>query len=196
MFAAAIGNDISFAAACQSGDIRQFYEAADILENIHGSWTLAFRRVRQLESVPDSIRHQFQVLWFERAPGSDDKHALLDALRVLFIPYHGPAVLLFRGAEARGARARKLYGPSWSTDIEEAGWFARSYQIAPGGSVVLETPAPPDAIISAPGINGIYCEDASGERLYDEREYIVDGRRLERVTVARRFPEIEEATQP
>jgi hypothetical protein len=181
-----------FAAACQSGDIGQFDEAAEVLKNsIMGGWTIAFRRVRQLESVPENIRHKFQLLWFEENTlWSDDKHALLDALHVLFVPYQGPAVRLFRGAPAPEARSHKFYRPSWTADIEEADSFARHKQIEFGGSVVLETLAPSDAIISAPGVNGIYLEDMSGQRLYDEREYIVDGRRLQRVTVVRRYPQI------
>jgi hypothetical protein len=105
----------------------------------------------------------------------DDKSALLEALRLLFIPYQGPAVRLFRGAAAYEARARKFYGPSWTTDIEEADRFARQYQYASGGSVVLETLASSEAIISAPGSTGAYWSTADGERHYDEQEYIVDG---------------------
>lgn len=180
-----------FAAACQSGDIGQFYEAAEVLKNIVGGWTIAFQHVRQLESVPENIRHEFQLLWFEEDTlRSDDKHALFDALRVLFMPYHGSGVRLFRGAVAHEALARSFYRPSWSADIEKADEYARHKQIEFGGSLLLETLAPPEAIISAPGNNGIYLENMSGERLYNEREYIVDARRLQRVTVVRRYPQI------
>jgi hypothetical protein len=55
---------------------------------------------------------------------------------------------------------------------------------------VLETLAPPEAIISAPSIVGPYFEDAGGKRRYDESEYIVDGRQLTNVTVAHRYPQI------
>ena len=102
-----------------------------------GGWTIAFRRVRQLESVPENIRHKFQLLWFEENTlWSDDKHALLDALHVLFVPYQGPAVRLFRGAPAPEARSHKFYRPSWTADIELADLFARHKQIEFGGSVV------------------------------------------------------------
>jgi hypothetical protein len=143
--------------------------------------------------VPEEIRNVFQLQWFESkglAVHCDDKSAMLDALRLLFIPYQGPAVRLFRGAAAREARARKFYGPSWTTDIEEANRFARQYQYKTGGSVVLETLASPEAIISAPGVDGAYWANADGVRRYDEQEYIVDGRRLQQVTVARRYLQI------
>jgi hypothetical protein len=181
-------------AACQSGDVERFQAATAFFAD-RGGWTLAFRQVAraQLDSVSEEIRHAFQLLWFESkglAVCCDDKPAMLDALRLLFIPYQGPAVRLFRGAAARESRARKFYGPSWTTDIEEANRFARQYQCTTGGSVVLETLASPEAIISAPGVDGAYWANADGERRYDEQEYIVDGRRLQQVTVARRYPQI------
>jgi hypothetical protein len=151
-----------------------------------------FRQIAQLRSVSGSIQREFQLLWISTklAMRSPRNHALLDALRVLFIPYQGPAVRLFRGARVHEARARKFYGPSWSSSIEEAAWFARVYQATSGGTVVLETLAPPEAIIAALGIDGPYFSNAAGERLFDEDEYLVDGRRLGRVTVACQYPEI------
>jgi hypothetical protein len=38
--------------------------------------------------------------------------------------------------------------------------------------VVLETVAPPEAVISAPGLDGPYYEDQNGERMYDESKYL------------------------
>jgi hypothetical protein len=179
--------------ACQSGDADRFCAATEaLIEMVDPGWTTVFRQIAQLRSVPESIQREFQLLWVSsklsmRCPCNS---ALLDAFRVLFIPYKGPAVRLFRGAGAHEARARKFYGPSWSSAIEEAGWFARIWQIRSGGTVVLETLAPPEAIIAAPGIDGAYFSNADGERLFDEDEYLVDGRRLGRVAVARRYPEI------
>jgi hypothetical protein len=184
----------AFVEACQSGDAERFQAATACLAD-WGGWTRAFRQLAraQLDSVSEQIQHEFQLRWFESkglARQCDDKPALLDGLRLLFIPYHGPAVRLFRGAAAYEARARKFYGPSWTTNIEEADRFARQYQYASGGSVVLETLASPESIISAPGSTGAYWSDADGERRYDEQEYVVDGRRLQQVTVARRYPQI------
>jgi hypothetical protein len=158
-------------------------------------WTFAFRRVARLSSsVPETIQHEFQLLWFEAkwlARQCDDKRALLDALRVLFSSYRGPAVRLWRGAAARELRLRKFYGPSWSASIQEADFFARHFQYCPGGSVVLETLAPAEAIISVPCLSGPYFEDVRGKRQYDEREYLVDGRRLQAVNVVRRYQQID-----
>jgi hypothetical protein len=36
-----------------------------------------------------------------------------------------------------------------------------------------------------------YFEDVRGKRQYDEREYLVDGRRLQAVDVVRRYPQID-----
>jgi hypothetical protein len=180
--------------ACQSGDAERFQAATAFLADC-GGWTRAFRRLARakLDSVSEQIKHEFQLRWFESkglAVRCDDKPALLAGLRLLFIPYQGPAVRLFRGAAAHEARARKFYGPSWTTDIDEADGFARQYQYKTGGSVVLETLASPEAIISAPGSTGAYWSNLDGERRYDEQEYIVDGRLLQQVTVARRYPQI------
>ena len=182
----------TFAQACRSGDVGQFYEACENFQYLTDGWTLALREVARLKRVHGKIQNEFQLLWFETNLGlkCDDKNALLDALRVLFPKYRGPAVRLFRGASAREGRARKLYGASWSTEIERADTFARQYQTFPSGSVVLETNAPQKAIIFAPGKAGPFWLNEDDTRRYDESEYLVDGRRLRCVTIARRYPEI------
>jgi hypothetical protein len=183
-----------FADACRSGDVGQFYAAVEAIRYLPDGWTFAFRRVAKLSSnAPEAIQHEFQLLWFETkwlASQCHDKRALLGALRVLFPPYQGPTVRLWRGAAAREQCLRKLYGPSWSARIEEADFFARHFQ-CPGGSVVLETLAPAEAIISAPHLSGPYFADAHWKRQYDEYEYLVDGRRLHTVRVVRRYPQID-----
>ena len=67
-------------------------------------------------------------------------------------------------------------------------WFAKQYEDSSIDGVVLETMAPQESIISAPGLDSPYYETANGERMYDESEYLVDGRRLARVKIARRYP--------
>jgi hypothetical protein len=62
--------------------------------------------------------------------------------------YKGEALRLFRGAGA-GERRRAAYGVSWTSNLSAAEDFAESYRVWPRGSVVLETVAPPEAIISA-----------------------------------------------
>jgi hypothetical protein len=50
--------------------------------------------------------------------------------------------------------------------------------------------APAEAVIAAPGNCGAYWEAGDGKRQYDEGEFLVDGRRLQRVIVARRYPQL------
>jgi hypothetical protein len=146
-----------------------------------------------LEVVTEEIQHQFLLSWTDTKLPSlkvGDNRVLVDALRVLLPPYTGPEVRLYRGASAREAKARKLFGPAWSADIKTAESFALQYQSWPGGSVLLKTLAPPDAILCSPHLVETYFMDNDGDRLYDEHEYIVDGRRLRSVTVRRRYPQI------
>jgi hypothetical protein len=182
-----------FVEACASGDVDRFNAAAATLNDMVGGWTRAYRLLvkKGPAHVSQEIRDWFQIVWFDSRTAShcDDKR-MLDALYILFTPYGGPAVRLFRGAVAHEARARTLCGASWTSDVEEADWFARDRQSAVNGAVVLETLVPREAIISAPGINGSHWLNDDGSRLYDEREYIVDTRRLQRKTIARRYPPI------
>ena len=181
-----------FAEACRSGDVGLFHKAHQAFCDLPDGWKLALREVARLKCVDKKIQNEFQLLWFDSNLGlkCGDKNSLLDALLVLFPRYRGPTVRLFRGASAREGRARKLYGASWTTEIEQADWFARQWQATPGGSVVLETNAPAKAIIFAPSKAGPFWLNEDGTRRYDESEYLVDGRRLRQVTVAHRYPEI------
>jgi hypothetical protein len=95
---------------------------------------------------------------------------------------------LFRGGPADEARTRKFYGISWTSDFETADWFAKQYEDTSIGGVVLETMAPQESIISAPSLDSPYYETENSERMYDESEYLVDGRRLVRVEIAHRYP--------
>jgi hypothetical protein len=105
----------------------------------------------------------------------DDK-VLMTALRILLPSYSGPGLTLYRGDNAWNRRKR-TYGLSWSTERNTARDYARS---CTGGSVLLCTEAPPDAIISAPAfLNNGHGDD----------EYLVDRRLLLRVTVLERFTE-------
>ena len=113
-------------------------------------------------------------------------------------------MLLFRGASA-GERRRRIYGLSWTADVAEAEWFARERQKWSGGSVVLETLAPPEAVICAvnypapitidelkrlfPGSSELNLEGMHklGSDYNHEREYVVDRCHLNAVTVVRRY---------
>jgi hypothetical protein len=135
------------------------------------------------------------IIWNPRSPssGTPDHHPwnahlevgddllLIRALRVVLPPYRGPTVTLFRGDGARNCR-RRTYGLSWTSELAVAEDFAnREWRTTEGGSVVLETLAPPDAILCAPGLH---------DDRYGENEYLIDRRRLGRVTVLQRFPQL------
>jgi hypothetical protein len=107
-----------------------------------------------------------------------DDTVLIDALWVLMPPYVGGARRLYRGEIASNLRDR-TYGMSWTGKLDIASGFAEGARIAPGGSAVISCVAPPDAIISA------LASDDSGES-----EYLVDRRRLRRIRVIKRYPEI------
>jgi hypothetical protein len=91
---------------------------------------------------------------------------------------------------------------SWSADVSIAEWFARERQVHDGGSVLLETLAPPAAIIcvvdypkpfTKQEIARIKREHPHAEMIefHEEREYVVDRRYLKGVAVVRRYPQVE-----
>jgi hypothetical protein len=141
-----------FLRACQTGDEQALYNAAAMLDETYGGWTVAMRAMtRQIQSVCAGVRHAFIQIWIERKMSAltiNDHRAMCDAARILLPPYQGLAVQLFRGASAQ-ERRRGTYGLSWTPDIGIAEDFARRRQQWQGGSVVLKTLAPPAAIICA-----------------------------------------------
>jgi hypothetical protein len=147
------------------------------------AWRQALRACARLQEAPEGIRKAFLPIWLDfgdtlRSHVADDL-TLIRALRVLLPAYEGDPVTLFRG-ESLGNRTRRTYGLSWSSDRHVAAAFARnSADRYEGGTVVLEGVAPPEAIISAPGL-------LLPEKSVDE--YVVDRRRLSKVSVLERFP--------
>jgi hypothetical protein len=138
-------------------------------------------RVSKLRGVSDGIHSAFLPIWIESKTlplKVGHRPTLAAALRVLMPPsYNGPRLRLYRGATA-GERRRRLYGFSWTTRIDVArNKFAAQYQDW-DGSVVLETVAPPDAIL-------LLRED---EKYYDEGEVVIDPFKLSRVDVVERMP--------
>jgi hypothetical protein len=172
-----------------TGKVGCFLYELNQLSSTMSGWPLAMRQIARLGSVSKEIQTEFALMWASgRHPPCNDCHAFLDAMRVLFPRYRGPAMRLFRGADAPEARRRKFFGVSWTSDIETARWFAKRYQDYSVGGVVFETMASREAIISTPGLDGPYFEDENGERMYDESEYLVDGRRLSSVKIVHRYP--------
>lgn len=171
-----------FVDACRSGNGAALLDAADFINgtSIEG-WRLAMKGVGRLIGVDDAIRDAFLPIWIESktlARRVGDKRALAAALRVL-LPgsYRGPALRLFRGAQGNEQRCR-LYGFSWTTDFQTARDFAKERQRSPSGGIVLETVAPPEAVLLA----------RKPEAYYDEFEVVVDPYKLGKATVRERLP--------
>lgn len=162
-------------------------DGAALLDSIHeiestGVWELAIKECRRLGDAPDEIRAKFLCIWIAfgdslRSNVNKD-FSLIAGLRVLLPPYAGGPVQLFRG-ESFGNRKRRTYGMAWSSDRQVATAFARNRaDLYEGGTVLLETVAAPEAVISAPAL---LLPGASVD------EYVVDRRRLRAVRVLERF---------
>jgi hypothetical protein len=157
------------------------------LEAIHygavdgGGWARAMRAAARLTSVPRATREFFLQLYLDYGDSirqECDDLDLMAGLRALLPKYKGAAVRLYRG-ESFYNRSRRTYGLSWTASREVARAYAETgfYRTFKGGSVLLETLAPPSAIICAPAL----LDDR-----YKESEYIVD-RRLTFVRLIERF---------
>jgi hypothetical protein len=161
------------------------FEALDYGECDGGGWVRAMRAATRLNSVPRATQEFFLQVYLTsgdhiRQEGND--LVLADGLRVLLPKYKGPAMRLYRGDSFRN-RSRRTYGLSWTACADIARDFAEtgSWRASDGGSALLETLAPPDAIICAPAL----LDDR-----YAEKEYIVDRRRLTSVKAIERFTQL------
>jgi hypothetical protein len=178
---------MAFVRACMTGNADMVDGAAHLLneETVTG-WTIAIRKIaREVSEVSPDVRSAFLSIWIQTKmlPLSvGDHQALCTALRVLLPPYPGPPLRLFRGTSA-DERRRRTYGISWTSDLEIADNFAQERRCWNGGSVLLETVAPPEAIICA-------ISQASGN-LYEESEFAVDRRQLRTVKVLRRYKQAD-----
>lgn len=172
-----------FVQAVRLGDLPMVVELFGLIdEEIRDGWRRAFLRLAKIDRVTDEM----QTCWLRinlkfgdhiRQEVGNDR-LLICVLRVLLPPYRGPAMTLFRGDGAL-ARKHRTYGASWTSDRAVAESHAAGlWRQSTGGSVLLQTVAPPDAII---------CAVSSVEDRYGETEYLVDRRRLGPVTVLRRF---------
>lgn len=171
----------TFVCSVRDGDITCAAIAAGEIDDAC-NWRAAFSACARLSSVHVDARRWFLQFWCASGDNlrdaTGDDRMLIAGLRVLLPPHEGPAVTLYRG-DSMFNRRRRDYGPSWSSSEQVAQGFAegmwRSFQ---GGSVLLRTVAPPEAIVCSPAMLGDE---------YDEQEYLVDRRRLGRVEVVRRF---------
>ena len=137
--------------------------------------------------------------------GVNHHHTLCKSFRILMPTYTGAALRLFRGATALERRLA-AYGISWTSSLSAAQGFAEGYRVWPGGSVVLEAVAPPEAIIGAMEYAPPLTEAEKAEwelssntkviEYHEECEYLVDRRLLGPIEVQRRYAErpVEDAS--
>jgi hypothetical protein len=186
--------------ACRQGDAERFYHLAYPYDNHPADfWSPAFRMIaRSVVEVSPEIQQAFQQVWIETKMlglRCDSNLMLCRALRVLMPAYKGPEMKLYRGASAL-ERRRRAYGASWTSSLSAAEKFAQDYRVWPGGSVVLETVAAPEAIISAVEYPPPLTEAEKADfppnvtvtEFHEEVEYLVDRRLLGRVEVRVKYP--------
>jgi hypothetical protein len=182
-----------FVDAAAVGDAERMLAEIDQIEfgSIHhAGWSQVMRRVAKLGSVPKRTREEFRRLYIRsgdhlRGEAGHDL-ALIAGLRVLLPPYRGGSKVLYRGQGALAPRSRD-YGLSWTASRAVAEGHAKGlWRDHRGGSVLLKALAQPAAIIS---------RIPRDEDRYGEIEYLVDRRRLHRVTIVASYPESPEAVE-
>lgn len=151
-----------------------------------GTWVKAMLAVARAPTLTDEARLQFLECWLTHGNSIrghvNDDLVLIQGLRALLPRHQGRRTfILYRGDSAFN-RQRRSYGLSWSTSADTARSFANGlWSTFNGGAVVLRACVPASAIICAPVKFG-------GDR-YAEKEYLVDRRRLGRVTIIERIPQ-------
>lgn len=163
-------------------DHERFVTAIELAEaHVEQGWRKIILVVRRHPSPPAAFKRWFRdALWVPHGDAVrtevNDDLLLADALRVLLPSYRGAPIRLWRG-ESLGNRRRRTYGLSWSRDAVVAESFATgARRLYTGGSVLLETVAPPEAVI---------CSVPS--RTSREQEVLIDRRRLQTVRVLARY---------
>jgi hypothetical protein len=176
-----------FARVCREGDADNLYDAALFLDEQVNAWRPAMAKVAALGSVSPEIQAAFQPIWIERKMlplTVGHRPTMAAALRVLMPPgtYRGPPLTLYRGTSTY-ERKRRLYGFSWSVELDSARGFAEHWtgvgealvKIMPSSAtsgIILKTVAPPEAVLLI----------REPEEYYDEGEVVVDPYRLGKVT--------------
>jgi hypothetical protein len=174
----------------RAGDCDALEEAVGQLANYTvDGWSLAMAKVAKLERVSPEIQNAFLGVWTESkmlALNVGRRATLAKALRLL-LPGPRPTapVRLYRGA--RDKPGRRVHGFSWSAERAIAERFAENNRGPELGAVLLETLAPPEAVLHVrENIEGYYAES----------EYIVDPYALKRVRVIARYPSNAPAPPP
>jgi hypothetical protein len=140
------------------------------------AWRLALRRISGLTSVTPEVSRAFEIIWRSQktiALRVGHRPTVAKALRVLLPQSHDPIdpVRLYRGTN-RSEFFHRIFGFSWTTDLEIAKNFATSNKLL-GQGVVLETMAPPGSIFR------VFDNDG----FFDENEVLVDPFKLAKVRI-------------
>ena len=135
----------NFANAIRTADIKAYAQSLEALEHCL-LWPGVVRAVEHLDP-PASFRRLCFWNWLQW--GDSLRGEVSNDLARAAAQIQGPAMTLFRG-ETMWNRRHRTYGMSWSTDVEVASHFANGmHRTCQGGSVVLKTRAPAEAIICA-----------------------------------------------
>ena len=139
--------------AVATDDLELLYSASVRLDE-YLLWPDAMRALHRADARA-SPRMQREFLEIYSVHGLDVNRQLLSdadavgALRLLVPPYKGPSMQLYRGDAAWNHQNRKC-GLNWTPDRYVAEGQARTWQLHPGGGVLLQADAPKGATISAP----------------------------------------------
>jgi hypothetical protein len=145
----------NFARVCKEGRPDQLYDAHLLLNECAGdAWRLAMKAVARLPSVAPEIRDAFLAVWIESKMlplRVGNRRVLANALRVLMAGYSGPPLTLYRGT-SNHERRRRLYGFSWTTNIDIARKFAEHWAkpVLQTSGLISRTAASPEAIFVGP----------------------------------------------
>lgn len=169
----------AFVISAQTGDAAKFETSFGMLDAT-GTWRRAFRRLIRAGRVDDSIKPVFTEAWLRSGDRMTEQVGgdlvFVSALRLFLTPYEGPALSLFRGVSFWDWTCRS-YGVSWSADKECARSDALAARRSLGGSVLLETNAPPQAVVFAPA-----TEHGRAQRHIVDRRLLHEVRPVERLS--------------
>jgi hypothetical protein len=188
----------AFVNAAQAGDTECFLKLALALDEEVDAWRLAMLGISRLPTVSNRIKFAFISIWVEHkhlALAVGKRRVMARGAQVLFPKdYTGPSLQLYRGT-TRNERRRRLYGFSWTRDLEIAKHFAVAHNSASAQDdgltgIVLQTVAPAAAILldREQEMQLIGMENrpvAEEERFYNENEVVVDPFLLGKITLAR-----------
>lgn len=181
----------NFAEAVRTANGELLVKAIDVIDQQY-VWPAAMRAVSKTSCRSTDFRRRLLRLWLSSGDHIRDETGndlvITKALIAMLPRYKGRAIKLYRG-ETFSKHKRRTYGIAWTASVVVARHFASEQlrRAAMGGSVLIETLAPPEAIICAPALI-----DAS----YGEREYLIDRRQLRSVTVVEQFAQCSPFGEP